>query len=260
MTQIELACTYCPPLIELIVADDAPIDRIEVGPWYSPEEIVTFQKSLPDWKFHIHDSNLHSTIGLLPRAMDKLLRYHAVTDSPWASLHITLILPGMVRLLKRGIPIPRPSNAFMTRRLIQQVRAVQEALDKPVILENMCGFPRHHPESEPDLIRHVIEETDCGMLLDLGHARIGASYWGIEIHEYLGTLPLNRVRQLHLHSPAIGKSEQLEDLHHSMTALDYELLEWLLDRTQPELITLEYWRDKEAMREQLYQIKALTTV
>ncbi len=260
MTQIELACTYCPPLTELIEDNDAPIERIEVGPWYSPDEIVSFQESLPDWKFHIHDSNLHSTAGLIPGALDKLRRYHEVTDSPWASLHITLILPGMVRLLKRGFPILRPSNAFMTRRLIQQVKAVQEALDKPVILENMCGFPKHHPESEPELIRGVIEETDCGMLLDLGHARIGASYWGIDIHDYLSALPLKRIRQLHLHSPGIGKSRQLEDLHEPMTELDYALLEWLLERSQPELITLEYWRDKDAMREQLYRIKELTTI
>lgn len=34
LPSIELASSMCPALVELIHADDAPIDRIEIGPWF----------------------------------------------------------------------------------------------------------------------------------------------------------------------------------------------------------------------------------
>ena len=251
----ELASSMCPALVELIQADDAPIDRIEIGPWFTVDAIQELHQQLPDWKFHLHDGDLHNTFGSPATVIEQMQAQHAVTDSPFVSLHITLMFRGMVRIRKFGVPFPRLSNDMMTQRLIRRVEQVKQAFDKPVILENMPGFPKFTVEADPKRIRSICDATDCDLLLDLGHARCAADNLDVEIHDYLSALPLHRIQQIHAHGPRIGRWDKLEDMHEPMQAIDYDLLQWVLERCRPQIVTLEYWKDKSAIREQLYRLR-----
>lgn len=252
---IELACSYSSHLVELIQAGEVSVDRIEVGPWFPPDQIRAFQARLPGHKFHIHDSNLHQMVGLMPDTLRRIAGYHDVTDSLFASLHISLLLPGLYRLLNRGIPVPRLGTKQASRMLVWQAKQVRDYLHKPVILENMPGMPRHLDEGRPEHIRAILEAADCDMLLDIGHARIAASLLHMEFDEYLNALPLERVRQIHVHRP--GKKERLVDAHEPLQEEDYALIQWLLQRTRPRIITLEYWRKRERIHEQLGRLRTI---
>lgn len=252
---IELASSMCPALVELIEADDAPIDRIEIGPWFTVEAIQELHQQLPAWRFHLHDGNTHNSYRGLGTVIPTMQAQHAATDSPFVSLHITLTFSNMVRVRKYGLPIPRLPNAMMEQRLIRRIEQVKSAFDKPVILENMAGFPKFTIEAKPDLINRICDVTNCDMLLDLGHARCGADNLDMDIYDYLSALPLHRVRQIHTHGARLGRWDKLEDAHEPMQAIDYEILGWLLDHTQPDILTLEYWKDKGAIREQLHQLR-----
>jgi len=255
--QIELASSMCPALVELIQANDVPIDRIEIGPWFTVDAIHDLHRQLPDWKFHLHDGDIHNTWGSLTDVIRQMQGQHAVTDSPFVSLHITLMFRGMVRIRKYGLPVPRLPLNFMTRRLISRIEQVKQGLDKPVILENMPGFPKFAPEADPKRITAICEATDCDMLLDLGHARCAADNLNMDIYEYLSALPLQRIQQIHVHSPRVGRWNKLEDAHEPMEDIDYILLQWVLECCHPRIITLEYWKDKTAIREQLYRVREI---
>jgi len=257
MTNIELASSMCPALVDLIEADDAPIDRIEIGPWFTVETIQQWQAQLSGWRFHVHDGDTHNTYRSLSQPLAQMRVYHTVTDSPFVSLHITLMFPGMVRVRKYGLPVPRLPNAMMEQRLINRIEQVKSAVDKPVILENMPGFPKFTVEADPDRISRICDKTDCDMLLDLGHARCGADNLNMDIYAYLSALPLHRVRQIHTHGARVGRWGKLEDAHEPMQAIDYEILAWLLERTQPDILTLEYWKDKDAIRKQLHRLREM---
>ncbi len=257
MTQIELASSMCPALVELIHEDDAPIDRIEIGPWFDVPAIRDLYRQLPSWKIHLHDGNTHMNLGSFASAIDQMRVYQAETDSPFISLHISLTFPGMVRIRKYGLPVPRLPNSVMMRRLIDRVNRVKLELGVPVILENMPGFPKFTIEAQPDYITAICEATDCGMLLDLGHARCGADNLNMDVYDYLSALPLERIQQLHAHSPRLGRWNKLEDVHEPMQDIDYEILTWLLDHCQPQIVTLEYWKDKNAIRKQLHRLREI---
>ena len=257
LAPIQLASSMCSALVELIHADDAPIDRIEIGPWFTVDAIHDLHQQLPDWKFHLHDGDLHNNFGTLDPVIEQMRAQHAVTDSPFLSLHITLMFRGMVRIRKFGVPFPRLSHQFMTKRLIRRIKKVREGLNKPVILENMPGFPKYTVEAQPNRITAICEATDCDLLLDLGHARCAADNLNMDIYTYLLSLPLERIKQIHAHGPRIGRWDKLEDTHEPMQSIDYELLTWLLERCHPQIVTLEYWKDKTAIREQLYRIREI---
>ena len=254
---IELASSMCPALVELIQADDAPIDRIEIGPWFTVDAIHDLHRQLPDWKFHLHDGDLHNGYGSLKPVIEQMRAQHAVTDSPFVSLHISLMFRGMVRIRKFGVPFPRLSHAYMSKRLMGRIEQVKQGLNKPVILENMPGFPKYTVEADPNRITAILDATDCGLLLDLGHARCAADNLDMDIYDYLSALPLHRIQQIHAHSPRVGRWNKLEDMHEPMQAIDYDLLKWVLERSRPQIVTLEYWKDKSAIREQLVQLRKM---
>ena len=112
-------------------------------------------------------------------------------------------------------------------------------------------------QSDLQRISHILEQIHCDMLLDTGHARIAASLRRMDIFEYFRQLPLHRVVQIHASGPR-ERNGQLADVHEPLQEEDYTILEWLLQRTRPQVLTLEYFRDPAGLREQLNRLALFT--
>ena len=100
----------------------------------------------------------------------------------------------------------------------------------------------------------MLEKTNCGFVLDTGHARVSAAALGMDVHDYLSSLPLNRVMQVHVSGPRI-RNGGLVDAHESLQEIDYALLDFVLARTQPQVVTLEYIRQRDVLQEQLFRLR-----
>lgn len=50
----------------------------------------------------------------------------------------------------------------------------------------------------PEVITRVLDETGCGFLFDLSHARLAARNLGIPEREYAAALPVDRIREVHV--------------------------------------------------------------
>jgi uncharacterized protein (UPF0276 family) len=129
---------------------------------------------------------------------------------------------------------------------------------KAIILENLPSLPqaKYAYAADPEIITQIVRETDSGFLLDISHARIAASQLGMGIHKYLAKLPLKKARQIHI-SGARMKNGHLYDAHESLQDEDYAILAWVLDRTNPEVVTLEYFREIKPLREQLNNLHGM---
>ena len=77
-----------------------------------------------------------------------------------------------------------------------------------------------------------------------------------ETLSYVLSLPLHRVRQLHVSGPRMRQG-RLVDVHESMQEPDYEVLSFVLERAQPQVVTLEYIRTREALQEQLVRLRGV---
>jgi uncharacterized protein (UPF0276 family) len=255
----QLTTDLSEPLLELIREDQAPIDAVEVGPWFRVPQIRDYRKMLPGLPFYFHGGDLIDRVGLIPGAVSRIAAYQRCTESPWVSMHITLWLPGMVGLmLRRGwrMPLPHPERA--AQRFIRQVRRLARSLSVPVLLENTepLPFEGYNLEVQPERITQVLEGTECSFVLDLSHARVSAAALGVDPYDYLSALPLHRVRQLHVSGPRMRQG-RLVDVHESMQEPDYEFLDFVLERAQPEVVTLEYIRTREALQEQLLRLRRI---
>lgn len=258
---IQLTVNYSQALHELIRAGQAPVQGIEFGPWYSPQKIAGLRGQLPGLLFHFHHGNLLAQLKLVPGARDTLRAYLACTETPWVSAHLSMLPPAVAWLAVRtGLYLAGPDPEASSCALIEQVRALQAQVALPVLLENMPSFPtrRYIHEVDPARIRRALKETGAGLLLDLPHARTAAHVMGLDVHAYLAQLPLERTRQIHVCGPRVRRrlfgKPALVDAHEPMQAEDYALLEWALERTNPEVVTLEYFKEKEPLAEQLARL------
>jgi len=150
----------------------------------------------------------------------------------------------------------------------RNARILRDALPVPLLLENVPRFPNaaHTHVCEPDFIAAVVRGADTGFLLDLAHARVSAACLDYDVHEYLRRLPLDRTVEIHVSGPRYGREyrwtdhladDMLYDVHEPLRQEDYDLVTWALRETPARALTLEYWKDKDALREQLVRLRGM---
>lgn len=254
---IQLAASLSPGLVELILNDRIQIDAVEVGPWFTVEQIHRYQQQLPDLKFYFHHSNLISRLRWVPGTRKLLLAYIRCTHTPWISLHCSILPPGYVWLANKfGWYLPHPDQERALNQFITQVKELNRFSGLPVLLENMPAFPHRKYSAEISAVNisRILHQTGSRMLLDIAHARVVASVFRWEVRQYLSQLPLDKVVQIHV-SGTRQKNGFLFDAHEPLDAEDYDLLEWVLKQTKPSLVTLEYFRGRDKLHDQLSRIR-----
>lgn len=255
---IQLTANISEGLISLIREKSVQIDAVEVGPWFSVEQILKYRQQLPGWKFYLHHSNLISRLKWIPGTRNLLRTYIECTQSPWLSFHYSLLPPGYAWLGARfGLYLPPPNYKSESKRFVEEVDNLK-LHNIPLLLENMPTFPtsKYAFNTSTNQIREILTQTDVGFLLDIAHARVVASIFGVDVHDYIDALPLERVRQIHISGPRV-KNGYFYDAHEDLGEEDYELLNWVLMRKKPEVVTLEYFKDRDKIREQLIRIEKI---
>ncbi|NLY74901.1 MAG: DUF692 family protein [Firmicutes bacterium] len=130
----------------------------------------------------------------------------------------------------------------MLERFQSGIELVKRETGLPLLIENFPYYSwwRHYKlGSDPSFITEVCEAGDCGFLLDIAHARCSAWYFGIPVEQYLDKLPLHRLVEIHLAGTSM-RVEGLRDTHTKLTAVDFQLFEFILEKATPEIVTIEY--------------------
>ena len=258
MPVIQLSADLSDILLDLLHEDVRLVDAVEVGPWFTPQQIRAYQQSLPDMPFHFHAADLIENIGSPPAGIAQIANYLTCTGSPWVSVHISVWQPGDVRKLKSGQLVPLPDIEQSRQQFIEKVIRLASSIRVPVLIENVepLPFEDFNYWARPDFICQVFAQTGCGLLLDTGHARISAEYLGMTACDYLQLLPLERLVQVHASGPR-RVDGSLVDAHQPLQNEDYDLLEYILAKTHPQVVTLEYIQEAGALREQLVRLRGI---
>jgi len=98
-----------------------------------------------------------------------------------------------------------------------------------VVIEHFPYMPYHpymRAAVEANNIRAVVDQTGCGFLLDLAHARITAINFGLDLQEYTLTLPVHRLTEMHV--TGIQQFNGCLHDHFMLKEEDWSYLEWVL--------------------------------
>ena len=86
------------------------------------------------------------------------------------------------------------------RHTAGRIREVQEFLEVPFLVENVSSYavlPGAEMD-EAEFTRAVLEEADCGLLLDVNNCYVNWRNHGADPHRFFRTVPAWRVGQMHL--------------------------------------------------------------
>jgi uncharacterized protein len=239
---MNLAVNYSPTTASLYQTGKICLDFFKCPPW---PNMIAEARSIRPIAVHFE---LNAGAGRLHETEWGVIEdFQAQTGTPYINLHIAPMVsdfPGMAADTQEPADACRVIDA-----LLSDVCAVVERFGaENVIAENVmyygAGEKYLRPAVMPETISRIIEETGCGLLLDISHARIAARYLGMNAHSYLRQLPTASLRELHF--TGIHEINHRPQDHLSALPDDWVWLAWVLERIQcgewarPWLLAFEY--------------------
>lgn len=248
---MKVAVNYSTATDELYGAGLIQVDCFKCPPW--PDLILSVQEVLP---VYVHFS-LKAGLGVgdaveagtnRPANWEKIERLLAQTSTPFISIHLS---PTVTDHSHLPVDTMLPGHiAMLTEYLIKDVQAVVERFGSQlVIVENdhSSAGVNLRPAFLPQVIKDVVEETRCGLLLDLAHASLAAAHLEMDVREYISLLPVAKVREVHVSGVQMVVGPWLELLrgfddklverfahrlldHLPMTNEDWKLVEWSMQQ------------------------------
>jgi len=138
--------------------------------------------------------------------------------------------------------LPLPFTEESLEHVVARVEAVQEALGRQILLENVSSYLTFSEStlSEWDFLAEVAAQADCGILLDVNNIYVSARNHGFDAEAYLEGIPKERVGQFHL-AGYQDKGTHLLDTHDSpVTDPVWALYQEALRRFGPKSTLIEW--------------------
>ncbi len=252
---MKFAVNYSNPLIRLIKEDAIELDWIKCPDWDGMLEEAAAYKPVT-----IH-FDLEAGLGkTLDVDVSRIGRFLETTETPHVNTHLVTprsYTPDDPTELHRVNDLWRQEIGWMVDRF---------GADK-VVLEHFpytLSMPHIAPAADAVTFSRVIEDTGCQLLVDLAHARITADTLGIDVKDYIGAMPMERLAELHV--TGIRPYGGVLTDHFGMDEEGWEILKWALQEIrsgqwkEPRVVAFEYggvgdvfvWRtDYDVLKEQV---------
>jgi uncharacterized protein len=233
---VQLGCNYSKPLLKLLAGGEVEVEWIKLSRDETLEAEVAVCRSIRPALVH----TLRGA-GMPPERFaavdwDRLNRSIADSRSPHLAIHFEARNPDPDH------SVDEVGERAMFHRMLEHIGEAKARIAVPLLVENVpwrSGHTMLRLCAEPANLRVAVEQTDTGLLLDTAHLRVAALNMGMDPREYARALPLERVREVHVAGPR--QEEGIwRDRHMELLEEDYALIAWLLERTAPQMLTLEY--------------------
>lgn len=195
----------------LAAASDVPVDFFEVAPenWIpvGGRSGRAFREFTERYPFVCHGLSL-SLGGMAPldrelvTSVRDFLRQHRIRcyteHLSYCSDHAHLY---------DLMPIPFTEEAV--HHVAARIRTVQDMLEQRIGIEHVSYYAVPQQEmSEIDFINAVLEEADCGLLLDVNNAWVNSINHGYDPYDFISRLPGERILYVHV----AGHYDEADDL------------------------------------------------
>jgi uncharacterized protein (UPF0276 family) len=218
--------------------------------------------------------NIGSTDPLDRDYLSKLKAIATRTRAAWVSDH--LCWTGVAGRNTHDL-LPMPLTEEALRHVVGRVKTVSEILERPLMLENASTYAEFAASSMPEweFFGRMMEDADCGMLLDVNNVYVSSFNHGFDPKAYLDAIDPSRVAQYHL-AGHTNKGTHIIDTHndhvieavwdlyrHSVarTGNVATLLEWDADIPEFEVVHAEALKARAYRNENAEKVeKAETTV
>ncbi len=93
-----------------------------------------------------------------------------------------------------------PYAFSVARHTAQKIKEARDFLEVPICVENVSSYAEYHASemTEWEFLSEVVEQADCGILLDVNNIYVSSQNHSFDPYDYLNNIPHHRVGQIHI--------------------------------------------------------------
>ena len=163
------------------------------------------------------------------------------TNTPWLTDHLCW---GSVDGRYSHDLLPMPYTFEAAKRTAQKVREARDFLEVPIAVENVSSYAEYHVSemTEWEFLNEVVEQADCGILLDVNNIYVSSRNHSFDPFEYLRSVPAERVAQIHIAGHSNYEKYILDTHDHPVLDPVWQLYAKAIEMVGPTATLLE-WDD-----------------
>jgi uncharacterized protein (UPF0276 family) len=138
--------------------------------------------------------------------------------------------------------LPMPYTFAAAKLTAQHVREARDFLEVPICVENVSSYAEYHVSemTEWEFLSEVVEQADCGMLLDVNNIYVSSRNHTFDAYDYLRGVPLERVGQMHIAGHSKYEKYILDTHDHPVLDPVWKMYEHVIERIGPVNTLLEW--------------------
>jgi len=128
--------------------------------------------------------------------------------------------------------LPMPYTFAAAKLTAQHVREASDFLEVPICVENVSSYAEFHASemTEWEFLSEVVEQADCGMLLDVNNIYVSSKNHSFDPYDYLRGVPLDRVGQMHIAGHSKYEKYILDTHDHPVLDPVWKMYEYVIQR------------------------------
>ena len=263
MNRLGVGINYRKEIADFILENISSIDFIEVNTerFFIQETDAKLEEITSRLPCVLHGLSL--SLGdvdeIADSYFDNLSKTIEKTNCQWFSEHIAAT---KVKGIEVRNLMPVPFTEEVAKRIAKKINQISSITNKPFIIENVTYYyPMPGSKlSEIDFINLILDEANCGLLLDLNNL-----YCNSENHQYdplafIDKLPKNRVVEIHMAGGAKIHDMQV-DTHATKISEDvYKLFEYCSESIPFKGAVLERDSGPDNFLDMIDEIKTMQSI
>lgn len=161
--------------------------------------LAVLEQILEQYKVVVHGVGLYlgSAEPLNREHLTKLKKLIRRTGSPWFADHLAW---GSADGRYSHDLLPVPYTTVAAKRCAENIRMARDFLEVPFAVENVSSYVEYSGSvmTEWDFLTEVVEQADCGILLDVNNIYVSSKNHGFDPRRYVDAVPADRVAQMHV--------------------------------------------------------------
>ncbi|MGN6186778.1 MAG: DUF692 domain-containing protein, partial [Thermoanaerobaculia bacterium] len=188
---------------------------------------LRFLREHVDVVLHATSLGLASTEVVDRRRLDAIARVVEWLEPEVWSEHLAFVRGGGIEIGHLAAP---PRNDATLAGLVRNVEIATRVVGSKPLLENVASLvePPHCAYDERAWLHAVLDASQCELLLDLHNVHANAVNFGFDAHDVVTSLPMHRVRAVHLAGgKRIERNRLLDDHKHAVPDEVFALLAYV---------------------------------
>ena len=164
------------------------------------------------------------------------------TNTPWLTDHLCW---GSVDGTYTHDLLPMPYTFEAAQITAAKIREARDLLEVAIAVENVSSYAEFHVSemTEWQFLNEVVEQADCGILLDVNNIYVSSRNHGFDPYEYLNSVPAERVAQIHIAGHSRFRKYILDTHDHPVIDPVWKLYEHAISKIGSTATLLE-WDDR----------------